>query len=214
MIDVEVEEAAWAAVSEVEALVRRAAEAALASAYHSPFPLDGGKVGIGGAAAGSPSGAHVGSDANPARRLDAVDAPPSPTLPPSRGKGGELSFGLVILLTDDAAVRDLNARFRGKDAATNVLSFPASSNPQRHLGDIALAYGVCAREADEQGKRLAHHLQHLVVHGVLHLLGYDHMSDDEAEAMEGLERLVMAGLGAPDPYDPGERDHDRPRPLE
>jgi probable rRNA maturation factor len=116
--------------------------------------------------------------------------------------------GLVVLLTDDATVRDLNARFRGKDSATNVLAFPAPSNPERHLGDVALAYGVCAREAAEQGKPLGRHLQHLVVHGVLHLLGYDHMSDDEAEAMEGLERIVLAGLGAPDPYQADGTDHD------
>lgn len=123
-------------------------------------------------------------------------------------------LNVVVLLTDDEAVRELNARFRGKDQPTNVLSFPAAENPEGHLGDVALAFGVCAREAAEQGKALRHHLQHLVVHGVLHLLGYDHMSDDEADAMEGLERIVMAELGAPDPYGPGERDHDRPRPLE
>lgn len=117
-------------------------------------------------------------------------------------------LGVVILLTDDDSVRDLNARFRGKDKSTNVLSFPAPENPEGHLGDIALAYGVCAREAGEQGKPFAHHLQHLVAHGVLHLLGYDHMSDDEAEAMEGLERVVLAGLGVPDPYQAGGRDHD------
>lgn len=121
------------------------------------------------------------------------------------GADGE---GVVVLLTDDATVQDLNSRFRGKDAATNVLSFPAPPNPERHLGDVALAFGVCAREAGEQGKPLAHHLQHLVAHGVLHLLGYDHMSDDEAEAMEGLERVVLAGLGVPDPYQADGRDHD------
>ncbi|HKR88623.1 MAG TPA: rRNA maturation RNase YbeY [Phenylobacterium sp.] len=118
------------------------------------------------------------------------------------------SAGLAILLADDETVRDLNARFRGKDGPTNVLSFPAPENPEGHLGDIALAYGVCAREAREQGKPIGHHLQHLVAHGVLHLLGYDHMSDDEAEAMEGLERVVLAGLGVPDPYQAGGRDHD------
>jgi probable rRNA maturation factor len=116
--------------------------------------------------------------------------------------------GVVLLLTDDAAVQELNARFRDKDKPTNVLSFPAPHNPERHLGDVALAYGVCVREAAEQGKPLAHHLQHLVAHGVLHLLGYDHMSDDEAEAMEGLERVVLAGLGVPDPYQADGRDHD------
>ena len=107
---------------------------------------------------------------------------------------------VVVLLTDDAGVQDLNNRFRGKDPAPNVLSFPAPPNPEDHLGDVALAHGVCVREAGQQGKTLAHHLQHLVAHGVLHLVGYDHETDDEAEDMEGLERVVMAGLGAPDPY--------------
>lgn len=115
---------------------------------------------------------------------------------------------VVVLLADDATVRDLNHRFRGKDAATNVLSFPAPPNPEELLGDVALAFGVCAREAAEQGKPLSRHLQHLVAHGVLHLLGYDHMSDDEAELMEGLERVVLAGIGVPDPYQAGGRDHD------
>lgn len=110
-------------------------------------------------------------------------------------------FGLVaILLTDDDAVADLNAEYRRKKGPTNVLSFPASENPEGFLGDLALAYGVCAREAGEQGKPLAHHLQHLVAHGVLHLVGYDHMSEDEAAEMEGLERRLLAGLGVPDPY--------------
>ena len=107
---------------------------------------------------------------------------------------------LTILLADDEAVRDLNARFRGRDAPTNVLSFPAAPSAAPHLGDIALAYGVCAREAAEQGKPLAHHLQHLVVHGVLHLLGSDHQDDAEADEMEGRERLILARLGVPDPY--------------
>jgi probable rRNA maturation factor len=108
--------------------------------------------------------------------------------------------GITLLLTDDETVRDLNKRFRQQDKPTNVLSFPAPHNPERFLGDIALAYGVCVREAGEQGKPLAHHLQHLVAHGVLHLLGYDHENDSEAEAMETLERAVLAGLGVPDPY--------------
>ena len=115
---------------------------------------------------------------------------------------------LTVLLTDDGAVRELNARFRRQDKPTNVLSFPAPPNPEDHLGDVALAYGVCAREAAEQGKPIAHHLQHLVAHGVLHLLGYDHEDDAQAETMEGLERVVLAGLGVPDPYlaDPSSGD--------
>lgn len=108
--------------------------------------------------------------------------------------------GVTILLTDDDSVAALNERFRGKAGPTNVLSFPAPDNPEDHLGDIALAYGVCAREAAEQGKPLAHHLQHLVAHGVLHLLGYDHLTEAEAEEMEALERRILAELGVPDPY--------------
>ena len=108
--------------------------------------------------------------------------------------------GLTILLTDDASVAELNQRFRDKAGPTNVLSFPAPANPEGHLGDIALAYGVCAREAEQQGKSLAHHLQHLVAHGVLHLVGWDHQTETEAEEMEALERQILAGLGVPDPY--------------
>lgn len=107
---------------------------------------------------------------------------------------------IIVLLADDDAVRDLNARFRGKDAATNVLSFPAAATARPHLGDVALAYGVCTREAGTQGKPLEHHLSHLTAHGVLHLLGYDHQSDAEAEEMEALERRILQGLGVPDPY--------------
>jgi probable rRNA maturation factor len=156
LIDIEVEDTAWTdAVADAEALVRVAAEAALASE--------------------------------------------------------DAAGGVTLLLTDDESVRELNAQFRSKDSATNVLSFPAPPNPEDHLGDVALAYGVCAREAAEQGKPLSHHLQHLTVHGVLHLLGYDHIGDDEAETMEGLERAVLAGLGVPDPYAAGEGEHERPR---
>jgi probable rRNA maturation factor len=118
---------------------------------------------------------------------------------------GAVGEGVTLLLTDDATIADLNRRFRQQDKPTNVLSFPAPQNPERFLGDIALAYGVCAREAQEQGKPLKHHLQHLVAHGVLHLLGYDHVSDAQADEMENLERAVLAGLGIPDPYLAGPR---------
>lgn len=108
---------------------------------------------------------------------------------------------VAVLLADDAAVRSLNAGFRNRDAPTNVLSFPAAPSAAPHLGDVALAYGVCAAEARAQGKALGDHLQHLVVHGVLHLLGFDHESDEAgAEEMEALERTVLARLGVSDPY--------------
>ena len=114
--------------------------------------------------------------------------------------GDRASHDLTVLLTDDATIQDLNARFRGKDAPTNVLSFPAPETAHPHLGDIALAHGVCAGEAAAQGKLLADHLSHLVVHGVLHILGYDHQADAPAEVMEAKERHILADLGVADPY--------------
>ncbi len=111
---------------------------------------------------------------------------------------GEVS----VLLTDDAAVRVLNRDWRGFDAPTNVLSFPAPKQPARPamLGDIAIAYETVAREAADEGKPFFHHLAHLAVHGYLHLMGYDHRTDSEAEAMEALEREILRTLRIPDPY--------------
>ncbi|MET0429192.1 MAG: rRNA maturation RNase YbeY [Microvirga sp.] len=109
-----------------------------------------------------------------------------------------------VLLTDDARIRDLNRSWRGKDTPTNVLSFPAPENPgvhfPRYLGDLALAYETLAREAEDESKPLAHHFAHLVVHGVLHLLGHDHEVEDEAQLMEALEVKALATLGIADPY--------------
>jgi probable rRNA maturation factor len=116
------------------------------------------------------------------------------TLKAERRRGADLT----ILLAADARVRALNATFRGQDRATNVLSFPAVRGAA--LGDVALAYGVCAREAAEQGKSLADHLRHLTTHGVLHLFGYDHETDADAELMEAKERAILASLGVADPY--------------
>ena len=113
---------------------------------------------------------------------------------------------VAVLLTDDEAVRDLNRQFRGKDRATNVLSFPAADSAAPHLGDIALAYGVCAAEAQRQAKPLADHLAHLVVHGVLHLLGYDHETESDASVMEEMEREILRGFGIADPYAPRDDD--------
>lgn len=107
---------------------------------------------------------------------------------------------VAILLTDDDTVRALNLRFRARDTATNVLSFPALAGPFGQLGDIALAFGVCRAEAVAQAKPLADHVRHLVIHGVLHLLGEDHQDEAEAEAMESRERALLASLGVADPY--------------
>ena len=118
----------------------------------------------------------------------------------ARAALGTVAGDVVVLLTDDDGVRDLNARFRDKDRPTNVVSFPAPESAAPHLGDIVLAYGVCAAEAEAQGKTLADHLSHLVVHGVLHLLGRDHEDDAEAEEMEAEEREILARIGVADPY--------------
>lgn len=121
---------------------------------------------------------------------------------------GAVQGDLVILLTDDAAVGDLNHKFRHRNGPTNVLSFPAAESAAPHLGDLILAHGVCAAEAAAQGKTLSDHLSHLTVHGVLHLLGRDHHDDAEAEAMEAEERAILAGLGVADPYSGDERFSD------
>jgi probable rRNA maturation factor len=120
---------------------------------------------------------------------------------------GAVEGDVVVLLTDDAAVHDLNLRFRDRDRPTNVLSFPAAESAAPHLGDLVLALGVCAAEAAAQGKSLADHLTHLTVHGVLHLLGRDHVEEVEAEAMEAEERTLLASLGVADPYRPHDPAH-------
>ncbi|HYK78831.1 MAG TPA: rRNA maturation RNase YbeY [Micropepsaceae bacterium] len=113
---------------------------------------------------------------------------------------GEAWPALTILLTDDAKLRALNAAFRGKDKSTNVLSFPCASPSEPYLGDIALGQGVVAREARAQGKSLAAHAAHLVIHGILHLTGHDHEKPKNAQMMEALETSLLATLGIADPY--------------
>ncbi len=112
----------------------------------------------------------------------------------------ELSF----VFTDDAHVRELNRRYRNKDTATNVLSFPAArTNPRMFgplLGDLVFAAETIAREAAADGLPLDHHLAHLIVHGFLHLLGYDHDNETDAAVMENLETAILARLGIADPY--------------
>ncbi|MCC2651813.1 MAG: rRNA maturation RNase YbeY [Microvirga sp.] len=113
-------------------------------------------------------------------------------------------FEASVMLTDDAQIQELNRTWRNKDKPTNVLSFPAPEQPgltgPRHLGDIALAYETLVRESEEESKELAHHFAHLIVHGVLHLLGYDHEVEAEADIMEGLEVKALATLGIANPY--------------
>jgi probable rRNA maturation factor len=123
-----------------------------------------------------------------------------------RGLKPGSKVALSVALMSDRAVQRLNRDFRGKDRPTNVLSFPAPPLPAGGksrtvmLGDIALALGVVRREAKAQGKTAADHLAHLMVHGVLHLLEYDHETDEDAERMERQERKALAALGIADPY--------------
>jgi probable rRNA maturation factor len=116
------------------------------------------------------------------------------------------SYEVTLVLAGDGEMRRLNRTWRGKDASTNVLSFPADGDISEpgFLGDIILAYETVEREAREQGKRLEDHAAHLVVHGLLHLLGFDHADDKQAERMESLERAALATLGIADPYAEGE----------
>ena len=108
-----------------------------------------------------------------------------------------------LLLCDDAAIRALNKTWLGNDKATNVLSFP-NEGPEGAaaalLGDIVIGFETTSGEASEEGKSLGDHVSHLIVHGFLHLIGYEHESDAEAREMEGLERRVLASLGIADPY--------------
>jgi probable rRNA maturation factor len=123
-----------------------------------------------------------------------------------------VAIEIAVRLASDDAVRTLNRQYRQKDKPTNVLSFPMvqpdlletvtqnSDDGEVILGDIILAHGVCAAEAAERGISIEDHASHLIVHGVLHLLGYDHMDDAEAEAMEEMERAALASLDLHDPY--------------
>jgi probable rRNA maturation factor len=130
----------------------------------------------------------------------------------TRGMAGSgiaprMAIELTVSLADDAVQQQLNRDWRGVDRPTNVLAFPAwepgtplPPGAPLLLGDVVLAFETVAREADEQGKPLADHLSHLIVHGVLHLLGYDHATETEAAAMESLETSILVQLGVPDPY--------------
>ncbi len=110
---------------------------------------------------------------------------------------------MVVRIVDEPESRDLNSRYRGKDKPTNVLSFPFEAPPEidsSHLGDLVICAPVVRREAREQCKQEQDHWAHMVVHGILHLRGFDHETDEEAQAMEALEKQILSGLGIQDPY--------------
>lgn len=118
----------------------------------------------------------------------------------------QLQGSAALLLTDNAAVRDLNARFRGIGAPTNVLSFPSHERAPGFLGDIALAFETCAREAGDKGVSLADHVAHLITHGLLHLVGYDHLEPAQSDIMERLEAEILDALSISNPYGGEESD--------
>jgi probable rRNA maturation factor len=175
-VDVLIEAEAWRRLPQAEDIVRRA----IAFAASCPHPT--------------------------------LPRPPFPSLPRKRGRDGwgrHRNAELSVLLCDDKTITCLNGRWRGQEKPTNVLSFPAplqGATPDENipLGDIAIAYETLAREAEETGKTVLDHLSHLVVHGFLHLLGYDHHMDDEAERMERMERDILARVGVADPYAAGD----------
>lgn len=146
---------------------------------------------------------QVASDASDVPHIDAMR---DWVVRAAAAAGSSSSSTVSIRVVDEDEMHALNRDYRNKDNPTNVLSFPAGefdglpSGESPILGDIVVCAGVVAREAAEQGKAIADHWSHLIVHGTLHLLGYDHMSEAEAAAMEGLERDILAGLGIADPY--------------
>ncbi len=119
---------------------------------------------------------------------------------------------LSLVLTDDDRIRRLNRDWRGFDKPTNVLSFPGADedDPGPLLGDVVVAFETTAREATEAGRSLDDHVAHLLVHGLLHLFGFDHETDAEAEEMEALETDILAGIGVADPYADGDPTTERP----
>lgn len=123
----------------------------------------------------------------------------------AQAKEARVGGAVALLLGDDALLRDLNKRFRGKDKPTNVLSFPSGENAPGFIGDIAIAFETCALEAAQKNIALADHAAHLIVHGLLHLAGYDHENDADAETMEALEADILDGMGVSNPYADEER---------
>lgn len=148
----------------------------------------------------------LADEASLARRLRSVARRALAAAWADRWRGSAVGLDCCLVLSSDARVRRLNRDYRGKDKPTNVLSFAAldGGRPPRSqpwsLGDVILALDTCRREARAQGKSLDRHLAHLVIHGVLHLLGYDHEADAEAERMEGLEIAALKRLGIDNPY--------------
>jgi probable rRNA maturation factor len=196
VVEISVEAGDWPDEAELQRLADEALAAAAAVLRPAP-PLSPGT--------GEGDHAQHGGGGNPEPQR--VPSPPPPASPvPLPRFAGEEPAEVSILFTDDAAIRRLNAQYRGQDKATNVLSFPQAAGPHgqaggaRLLGDIILAFETVGAEAALAGKPLKAHMAHLVIHGFLHLLGFDHEGDAEAETMEALERAALERMGIADPY--------------
>lgn len=138
------------------------------------------------------------------RAIDQLDAVCARALEAGRAEAGPHCRGEVaVLLTDDGEMQALNRDWRGRDVATDVLAFPADKADDGFLGDIALGHGVCARDAAEAGRALEAHLAHLLIHGLLHLIGHDHIEEEAARTMQAVEIKALERLGLPDPYSQG-----------
>jgi probable rRNA maturation factor len=180
-VDILIESEAWRMLPEAEHIVRRAIAFA-ATSPHLTLP---------GPRASRPHSGRCARDASGPGKITS---------------GHHRNAELSVLLCDDKTIARLNAQWRGQQKPTNVLSFPppplqdAVPDERIPLGDIAIAYETLTREAEENRKTVSDHLSHLAVHGFLHLLGYDHHMDDEAEQMERLERDILARIGVADPY--------------
>lgn len=186
-ISIIVEDVVWKKSGVTLSRIRAAARLAFAQGNASPL-LPHAKRGGGGLQSGGEG-----------TRSTEMPPPPGRGTSPTLHAGEESCASLSLLLTNDDRLRLLNAQFRGKDLATNVLSFPAAGS-DGYLGDIAIAFGVTSREAAAAGISLEAHTLHLAVHGVLHLLGYDHIRNSEARIMECLEIATLDKLGIPSPY--------------
>lgn len=146
---------------------------------------------------------HIPSDAQFKRYIRAALAPL------------DVPISLTIRVVGEKESQQLNHDYRHKDKPTNVLSFPFDAPPdlgKTHLGDVVICAKVVLREAKEQGKQVKHHWAHLVIHGCLHLMGYDHENDMDAQQMETMERDILAGLNIPDPYSTELKSEDSPSP--
>ena len=188
-IKIFVEAGDWPPKRKLQGIAKRAVKAAVEALVVPPTLLATGE---------GDHAKHGGGGGS--KRSNRHSPPPPPSAVPLPRSAGEEPAELSLVFTDDSGIRRLNKAWRGKDKPTNVLSFPQKTGAL--LGDVILAAETVAKEAALADKPLEDHMAHLIIHGFLHLLGFDHQGDGEAEKMEQLERVALKSLGIPDPYAP------------